>query len=145
MRRPSAPLAMLMALLVVLWQSLCLCHVAGGEGGHTHGGSSHAVAEHHHADDGAPDHDHEIAGHGDAPSSPCDDHEDGCDCTKLLTVAQKGADSQQVRGATFALPMAWVTTSFTRLPIPARALRRGVPREELPPPPLLALHCQLLI
>ena len=145
MRRLSTPLAVFMALLVVLWQSLCLCHAGGGEGGHTHGGSNHAVVQHHHAGDVEAAHDHADGDHEEDPSGPCDDHSDGCDCSKLLTVAQKAADSGKAGGSTFELPVAWVLSSFVRISTPVRVGWLGVPREALPPPPILALNCQLLI
>ncbi len=145
MRRLSTPIAILMALLVVLWQSLCLCHAGGGEGGHSHGGSSQVAVEHHHDDDASATHDHADGDHEEHPSGPCDDHGDGCDCTKLLTVAQKGADSGKAGGSAFEVPVAWVSHSFVRISTPLPVGRPGVPREGLPPPPLLALHCQLLI
>lgn len=145
MRRASTPLAILMALLVVLWQSLCLCHTAG-EGGHGHGGLASASAESHHANDSTAQHTHVAGDDEHDPSSPCDDHGDGCDCTKLLTVAQKGAESGKLGSASFLdVPVAWEAPSFLRAQIPVRVRRPGVPREALPPPPILALHCQLLI
>lgn len=145
MHRLSTPNAILMALLVVLWQSLCLCRSGGGEGGHTHGGSSHAVVAHHHGDDSDATHDHADGDHEEDPSGPCDDHGDGCDCTKLLTFAPNGADSGKAGSSAFEVPVAWASHSFARVPAPVRAGPAGVPREGLPPPPILALNCQLLI
>ena len=148
MRARSTPFALLLALLMVLWQPLCLCQGSEGEGGHSHGGVAHAPAASHHDGGGSlEDHDQANSAHDDdGGGAPCDDHEGGCDCSKLLATVGKATEAGAFGAHTPTHAAAvWMASDLTR---PCSVERRGIREvsgEGLPPPPLLKLYRVLLI
>lgn len=137
-----------MALLVVLWQGLCLCHAEGGDGGHAHCGPGHAIdgPEDHHPSDAPGSHDLAQGDHNEhGKDAPCDDHGDGCDCSKSFANTQKAPETgQSSLGLSYAAAL-WLPVTLVEPRFLSRHGLRGVPREGLPPPPLLKLHRVLLI
>lgn len=149
MRTHSTPFALFLALLVVLWQPLCLCNAEGGEDGHSHNEPTHASedAGHHHASDSPSP--HEGAGgdhHDDGKGDPCDGHGGSCDCSKSFASPQKTAETGSGNhhelnsfAGVWSPGLLIETLPYLRHGI------RAVAWEELPPPPLLKLYRVLLI
>lgn len=134
---------LLLAPLVVLWQPLCLCDVAGGEAGHHHGAASHAVpgGHDHDADPDAAEH-HTDGSHEHDKNAPCDGHGGGCECAKAVVGPQKTSDAASGLLAHVAfLPAPGVFT----VAVPHSAPRRRIEPKEQSPPPLLVLYCVLRI
>lgn len=148
MRTRSTPFAVFLALLVVLWQPLCLCQAEGGESEHSHG-QAHTteVAGHHHGDEVPASHDHAQGDHqDDGKGDPCDGHGGSCDCSKSFATPSKTAEAggaSQHGPTQFAA--AWLPVLLIDVPLNSQRGLRAVAREGLPPPPLLKLYRVLLI
>jgi hypothetical protein len=141
-----------LALMLVLWQPLCLCHV--GDGGHGHGEEArhaaqpghHDVANHSAADDhsGAGDARHgESHEHGNG--DPCDHEPGGCECSKTFAATPSTSDGP--KGSLHHFPLLSFVPparAFVELPSP-RTIHRGVDLRDRSPPPLLTLYCVLRI
>ena len=144
----STPFALLLALLMVLWQPLCFCDASEGEGGHSHGVQAQAAqATHLHGDASGATHDQAEGSHDeDGGGDPCDDHDSGCDCSKLVANLQSssGVGSSDL-GALNHAAVAWARVVFGESFVLAQAGLRAVRCEGLPPPPLPKRYRVLLI
>lgn len=149
-----------LALLLVLWQPLCLCH--GSDGGHGHDGEeSHALLPDHHHDGEAShsalsDHHHDAdesdardAHHGEADDhgqgGPCDHEPGGCDCSKAFASSRISSDG--MRGPLHHLALLSFLPhrhAFVQCPADGPTIR-GVDLQDRSPPPLLTLYCVLRI
>lgn len=144
----STPFALFLALLLLLWQPLCLCDAEGGEGGHTHGAVTHATEADGHHDGNSPASHHHAKGdhHDQRKDAPCDDHDNGCDCSKNFTGTQKTSESGKTGLEGLSQPViAWSPVTVVEPPLLPHHGLRGVARQGLPPPPLLKLYRVLLI
>jgi len=130
--RPSA-WVLLVALLLGLCRPLCACHASQATAG------CHVVAAESTSGGDGCCADEERAAEG-APARS----EDGCCCAHASEPRQKSPETLGSIGA-----LAWLEGGMLAVVVgdaPVRA-RRLLParRESLPTPPLLALHCRLLI